>query len=525
MEYALRHYLNLSARYIAMDDLKHKGINLFERAFGRFDNDHKGLARYTKNYLNDVLGVPSGVEETLNNWVRNSWIGKVIPDLIGDRPAAMGANLLANLTAQLKLGFLNLGSAAINLTQLNGTQAKIGMKYTVRGLTEYLHPTMNTQRLYHEAGIRDNITMENPSGYSRAHNMRGMLTSASMSAFRLFDGMARKTTLLGAYRKARSEGQSHAAAMEYAKQVNDDVNFDYSVADAPDFIRRTGPIGTLAFQFKKFPVKLMELALPGTDKLTSAKKIQYWIPALALSGVFGLPGFDWLKDWIKGLFGKDVELELRGFIGKSSLPAPIKRTILYGALSNLGMNVGRRVGMGDFIPSETEDLLGPTVGTLARVFEALPKIFDDGNFLDTIEALSPGLSNPIKAFYGETRDKRRGRLRFQYQGSYERGLRATGIQPAREAIESDAVRLASYEQAQQSARETAAIDGYIRVMNDKGSPEYRAALDRLRELRINPSRVIQEARKRRQGTAYQRKLLENRRRPERRQTLQEYTGM
>ena len=80
MEFALRRYLNLSARFIAMDQLKHDGINLFERVFGRFGSEHKGLADYTKKYLQDCLGVPSSVEDTLNNWVRNSWIGKYIGD-------------------------------------------------------------------------------------------------------------------------------------------------------------------------------------------------------------------------------------------------------------------------------------------------------------------------------------------------------------------------------------------------------------------------------------------------------------
>ena len=96
-----------------------------------------------------------------------------------------------------------------------------------------------------------------------------------MMAFRLVDGMARKVTLIGAYRKALSEGKNRAAAIEYAKQVNDDVNFDYSVADTPNFIRRTGPIGTLLFQFKKFPVKMLELALPGVGKLKGWEQARF----------------------------------------------------------------------------------------------------------------------------------------------------------------------------------------------------------------------------------------------------------
>ena len=532
MEYALRHYLNLSARYIAMDTLKHDGINLFERTFGRFDNDHKGLARYTKDYINDVLGVPSGVEQTLNNWVRNSWLGRYLPNIIGDRPATVAANSIASLTAHCKLGFLNIASAAMNLSQLNGTQAIIGPTWTIKALAEYLHPNQMTLRLYADAGVEENITAENPSGYSKVHQARGLLADTSMMAFRLVDGMARKVTLIGAYRKALSQGMNRSAAIEYAKQVNDDVNFDYSVADAPNFIRRTGPIGTLLFQFKKFPVKMLELALPGVGKLKGWEQARFWAPMVVLSGVFGLPGFDLLKDWLKSIFGKDLELETKKLVAESSLPEPVKRTILYGALSNLGIDVGRRAGMGDFFPSELEDLTGPAAATAARVVESLPKIFDDGNFMDTIEALSPGLSNPIKAVMGETRDRRRDRVAFRYETPGERIARATGARPIREALENDAVRIARYEQQKRSAAEADAIDDFLRVVNTPGTPKYEAARKRLAELRIAPERVRAEGMRRRganggESTAYERAMrgVRTPRRHEDYRSMQNYAGM
>ncbi|MDR1378337.1 MAG: hypothetical protein LBJ36_04735 [Synergistaceae bacterium] len=424
MEYALRHYMNLSARYFAMDTLKHDGINLFERTFGRFNNEHKGLAGYTKRYLNDVLGVLGTIEETLNNWIRDSWIGQHIPDYIGDRPATMGANMLASGVAHAKLGVLNVASALMNLTQLNGTQALIGLKYTGRGIAEYVHPTLITQRLYREAGIEENISMENPSGYSKIHNVRGALTNASMALFRYADGMVRKATLIGAYRKGIDEGMSRAEAIEYAKKINEDVNFNYSVADTPDLFRRAGPLGTLLLQFKKYGVKQAELALPGFGKLKGKQMARFWALQLALSGLVGLPAFDLIKNIWKYFFDDDVELELKSLVGKSGLPAPVKRTVLYGALSNAGIDIGRRVGMGDFVPSSMGDFAGPTLSTVDQVARAFPKIFTDGNFIDTLEALSPGIANPVKAFMtGEMTDKRRGRTRFKYETTMKRPAR------------------------------------------------------------------------------------------------------
>lgn len=511
MEYALRHYMNLSARYIAMDTLKHDGINMFERAFGRYDHDHEGLARYTKDYINDVLGVPSYVEQVLNTWIRNSWMGKYIPDWANDRPSMVLASNIAGMVAHSKLGLLNISAAAMNLTQLVPVQAIIGPKWTGRAILEYLRPNQTTLRLYAEAGVEENITAENPSGYSKVHQARGLLAETSMAAFRVVDGMARKVALIGAYRKALSEGMNRSAAIEYAKKVNDDVNFDYSVADAPNFIRRTGPVGTVLFQFKKFPIKMLELALPGVGKLKGMEQVRFWAPMLALSGLLGVPGFDWLKDWIKSIFGRDIELEAKKLVAESSLPEPVKRTVLYGALSNLGIDVGRRVGMGDFFPTELKDLTGPAAATVARVVESLPKIFDDGNFMDTIEAISPGLANPIKAFMGETRDRRRDRVAFRYETPGERIARATGARPIREAIENDAVRIARYEQQKRTAAETDAIDDFLRARKDSDTKALDRARARLRELRITPERLKAEMMRRRgyggeESTTYERAL-------------------
>jgi hypothetical protein len=427
------------------------------------------------------------------------------------------------LTAIAKLGFWNPMSAAMNLTQLIGTTAKIGYGATMHGMAEYLHPTARTKALYREAGIEDNITAENPSGYSNAHNLRGLFGSVSMGLFRWADGAVRKATFLGAYRKGRAEGMSHAEAVAYGKKINGQVNFNYSVDDAPNFIRRMGPIGTLAFQFKKFPVKMLEFA----GGLKGMENVRFWVPMLALSGLLGVPGFDLLKSFVKWLTGTDVELETKKFIGESSLPAPVKRTLLYGGLSNVGVDVGRRAGMGDFIPSEAWDFAGPTVSTIERVIKTIPQIFDDGNFYDTLDALSPGLSNPIKAFRG-TKDKR-GREKFTPDTAFEKGVRFFGARPIREAIEGDAVRIANYEEQKRSAEETSAIDAYLdaKERHSPGDKEYKAALDRLRELGIKQERVWAETRKRRGGSAFERKMKEgkNRKALEKREFMGNYSEM
>jgi hypothetical protein len=380
-------------------------------------------------------------------------------------------------------------------------------------------------RLYRETGVEDNITMENPSGYSKIHQIRGKLTG--MSLFRAADGMVRKVTVIGAYRKALAEGKNRHAAIEYAKEVNDDVNFDYSVVGTPHFMRQLGPIGTLTFQFKKYGIKELELI----SKMNGKERAKLLAPMLLLSGIFGVPGGDALKALIELLIpgddDPDLEMEMKKWVSETSLPDPVKKTILYGALSNLGMDIGRRVGMGDFIPNEWADFAGPTFSTAYRTWNAVPKIFDDGNFFDTIEAVSPGLANPIKAIVGETKDKRRGRTRFKYETVGEKAARFTGVRPIREAIESDAVRISNYEQAKKSAREIDAIDDYVRLVEvgKFGTPEYEKVAKRLSELGITRNRLKTELEKRQAGSEYERKLRENRKKPEQYQFLQNYQGM
>ena len=138
-----------------------------------------------------MLGVPSNVEQTLNNWVRNSWLGKYLPNVIGDRPATVAANSIASLVVHCKLGFLNVASAAMNLSQLNGTQAIIGPIQTARALAEYLHPNQATLRLYADAGEgmrRRGAGGGESTAYERA--MRGVRTPRRHEDYRSMQNYA-----------------------------------------------------------------------------------------------------------------------------------------------------------------------------------------------------------------------------------------------------------------------------------------------------------------------------------------------
>ncbi|GHV31040.1 hypothetical protein FACS1894167_12790 [Synergistales bacterium] len=321
--------------------------------------------------------------------------------------------------------------------------------------------------------------------------------------------MARKTTINAAYRKAIDEGKSRSAAVEYAKEINERVNYDYGVADTPDFMRRTGPLGQLMFQFKKYPIKTMELAAGMNGK----ERAKWFAGMFLMSGMMGMPLFNWIKDMIKHLWDEDIEMEIKKAVADSPLPNAAKRTLLYGVMANAGVDIGRRVGLGDILPSDMSDLPGPAASTIVRVLQTMPRIFNDGNFLDTIEAISPGVSNPIKTLMiGESKDKR-NRTKFRYETAGEKALAAVGFRPIRQSVESDATRIANHEETKRSAEEARAINNFIEVRESgykPSSPEWKKAQAELKRLRIKGTPVAQEIKKRKQYniSAYDRKFNE-----------------
>lgn len=520
MKFAFRHYVNQSARFLAMDELKYKGIGLFEKTWGNFNHEYSQLADYTKKYLNDELGVPSNASRMMNEWFKRiPGMYKISKQVFGDRPAEYLASVFTKGMGVAKLGFFNISSAMMNYSQLVNASSVLGYRDLGLGLREYFsnlrNPSERVMRIYEETGVLDNLNVSAGAGYSKAseklYGTVGRFLELSMAPFAYMDGMCRKATVLAAYNKAHREGKGHKDAIAYAKEINDRANFNYSIADTPAFIRRSGPLGQVAFQFKKFGIKQLEFAI-GLNGF--AENARFWIPMIALSGLWGFPGAELLKSLFMALFDRDPQAELNAWMAKEDwIPEPVRRTIQYGLLSNAGIDISKRVGMGDVIPNELADLLGPTVGTIHRmaphVATLAGKLFGlegDGTaaLLNALEALSPGLSNPIKAILGEVEDKKRGRLKFRYQGSGERAVRAMGFRPTREAVESDAVRAANYLEAKRLDREREAIDEYVRARDSGSTKDAAKALARLKELKVTPDRIIRELRERKKGTAYER---------------------
>ena len=540
LNWALRHYFNSAARYVAMEtEFKPKAISYFERMFGAFDKEYSGLAKYCKDYINDINGNPSALEEALNKALNSTWLfKKVIIPTFGDRAALTLGNGIANKVSYLTLG-LNLSSALLNFTQLTNAAAYIGdvgslVKMVRQGarrrpsleslrakqrkatseaekkrIGKEIEARMHELRILHETGVFNDIGLDSGSGYdqmrggapsigtgkfaralSTANRAMDFAGQKSMTFFREADAICRRGTVLAAYEKAREQGKTHAEAIAFAKEVNDKANFQYGVQDAPNVFRRGSIVSQLLLQFKKYGFKELEVMSDFSpwSKTTSRKqKVMFWAMYAMLCGAMGVPALDWLDE----IFGEKTGFYLKDEIQKLVISnvgnKRIAAAILYGAPALANMNISNRAGMSDVIPTSLGDLFaGPAASKLVRFAQD----FGGGNWANALRDVSPGLYNLYAGYSGEARGKR-GRLNDRYDGAWDRILRAVGFKSVEESVPVDMQRIISRDKAARTKEKQAAQDAYI----ESPTSENKA---RLKELGVNPKTVTKEAQKKQQ---------------------------
>lgn len=504
LDWVNRHYFNMISRYAALDQFKSKAITSFERQFGAFDNEHKGVAEYVKNYINDINGNPTQVEDLINNSLAKvPALSKFLGTYLGERPALQLASATTKGVAIAKLGLYNVSSAMVNATQLINTYARLGERWTFEGLRRaaslgaknalqrigLARAPMSDMGVLKQLGIDTQMGLETGAGYSKAADV-GKLFNKSMAIFQSVENFNRRVTGLGAYHKAIAEGKAPRQAIEYAKGIIDSTQFDYSIAETPAFIRRSGPVGQILFQFKKFPVKQLEFI----TQLKGAENPRFWIPFTLLAGYYAMPGIEMLKNSVKSMFDIDIELEakkhLMEWAGYDKTKQAAAKTIMYGIGANAGVDISRRIGTGDFIPGEASDFAGPAVSTVVRAAQLAGK----KEWLETLRAISPAAGNLALMV---TTDQEisdpwnRGRLKAVLTPT-EKALKGVGFAPASESVERDVSRVISYSEQKRQAAEQSAIDGYIKALATGDSDKINKAVERLEELKITPDRVKTE---------------------------------
>lgn len=444
--WVIQHHIDSSSRYVALDPFKQKAISFFERAFGDYDKDWTGEAAFCKGYIDSVLGKPSRLETLANDFLR------LFPWFKNEaRPARRMAGNLTGLTGVLKLG-ASVASGFVNTLQLFNCVGYVGARKTAVGLKRALHPNATDKKILVASGVSeesglalDSIGHVKAEGtaLSKAGNVVNRVNDFLMKPFTFAEKTIRKATILAAYYKAIEDGLSKGEAIQYARDINRKVNFDYSVADAPRIFRalQGTVIGDMALQFQKYGVKEMEVIsdfLPFLGSATTKQKLEFFIPYLLVSGIWNaFPFEDALLSLLKLLGFGDPEKEAKRAMMEWAGNNPDRKALVnvanYGAGSLAGVDISQRVGLKGAAP-ETSNIM--TGGPLGSTTVQLAKAVLNGDTNGAMKAISPAAGNIYGAVAGYNTDSK-GRKTVDYD-SHDRIARGLGFRTIKEANATDA---------------------------------------------------------------------------------------
>lgn len=503
VQWALTHYLNASARYVAMEHFKPEAISFYERFFGDFNAEPKSnTARYIKNFINDMNGVPSYIEDELNKIVANiPFFGSRLNDAFEGRPALALSSSISWFNAVTKLGLGNFASAAINFMQFINIGTRLNSyAYANMGLKKALKPSDFDRRIIEESGVMDEVNLASDAGgytqtrdYGRARKGLSKVKKGldlAMIPFTKADSLMRKAAILGAYyqgvqekgMKPEHEGEISRKAIEYAKDVNYDANFDYSTAAAPGAMRAGSVLTQQLFQFQKYPIMQFEFFWNNVVHAESNKqRARFLVPYLLMSGAVGAVPFGALINAVAsslvGAGGDDdndlaeeIKAEMMKWAGTDPMKRRLVNTVLYGILANANINISERVGMsnafsGEYYGNKPESsagallqlLGGPLVSTVYNVATQI----GNHNPIETIKAVSPSLGNMLQAVVGETRTTHH-RVGTVYEDMYSRIMHGLGFRSVDETNNSFVNSYLYKQQKQAQDDKKDAMDAYIR---------------------------------------------------------------
>lgn len=478
--WALTHYLNSSARYVAMEKFKPRAINFYEHYFGDFNGDpdkiqnknKRLVANRIKRFISDFNGNPSTVEEVANDIVRSiPVIGDKLNDVYNGRPALALSSKLSWANATMKLGCLNIASPMLNYMQLvNIVTALDSNKYPAMAMKKVFSPhgfTELDKKILEESGIMDNINMSSDAGgytqnrrYDKIKENKLYKWLITPALFEKCDLQMRQVAVLGAYyqgiekkgMKIPNGKEISPEAIEYAKEINREANFDYSAANTPELIRRGSVLTQQMFQFQKYPIMQFEFFWDNVVHGTNSQRIRFLVPYMLATGIAGcIPFGELLNALLSKLFGgflddddlaKKAKAEMMKWAGKDPFLQGVVTTVTSGLLPAVtGIDISSRAGMQNFFSGEyygnkpdssagaiAQSLTGATVSSIGNMFGQL----FTGNEIEAIKALFPGIGNIIQGLMGETHTTHH-RVASVYNTCYEQILHGLGFRHINES--------------------------------------------------------------------------------------------
>lgn len=260
----------------------------------------QGAQRYTKYFLNSIVGRPDFVEGLLDDTIRAA--AKYIPNpdmkrYFSSRPTR---NIFGSINMQIYRGALglNVNSALKNLTQVVNTYSEEGEIATLVGYMSLLNP-QRWKEPETQALMSDIVSAE--------HNLtqfKTFLQKMDKGLFVLFDAaehINRYSNYFAAKFNAKRKGLSEEKAADYAIKQTRKTQFAYGKIDLPLLMHN--PIGKSLIQFSTFPIKQGELIFGRIKNREWAKLFRYIVGSLVLLYYTGdYLGLDWKDVLIRNVF-------------------------------------------------------------------------------------------------------------------------------------------------------------------------------------------------------------------------------
>lgn len=236
---ALDAYVKRATRKVHMDPA-------LERIEGAASSLEESQFDYVKSYIDRVNMRPTKIDNRIDNTIKQAFGYK-----FGQRPIANISTVLRRITFRGMIGG-NLGSAMRNLSQGVNTYAKLGEKYTPLGYIKLA--TQGFDELKQVGVLADNFVQDRLLSSTKQKMQK--LDKALFAFFDTAEKINRGAAYYGAKAKAIAKGMSEADAVEYAKQLVRETQFNYSSIDTP--VALNSDISKLFLQFLTYPVKQTE---------------------------------------------------------------------------------------------------------------------------------------------------------------------------------------------------------------------------------------------------------------------------
>lgn len=347
-------------------------------------------ATYLKKYANLINMRPTDIDNLTDNLLKS-----IFGYRFGQRPTALLTRTARQWIYRSMLG-LNFSSAIKNLTQGVNTFAVLGARYTLRGYRELMmHP--NSQEL-EDAGILKQDFIQDRT----LSSTRKAIQKIDKGLFTLFDlaeKINRGSAYFGAKAKAMKLGASEYDAMQYAKKIVRDTQFQFGSIDTP--VGLNSDMAKVLTQFMSFGFKQAEFAAENIKAKNYAGIVRYILGALFMTyvvgKVFNIKGRDFIPGYSFTKFGTPPTLALPLAIFKAVVDAPDA----YGhprSLSQKGQDIFSNIPFPASIQARNTYKLVTGLGPKNSSASASGGSFGTGKKLKPMKGASAATGRKLKPF-------------------------------------------------------------------------------------------------------------------------------